>query len=318
MKARLASAVALIFLLAVAVAAQNSAKEQCSLAVVTRMVDSKTNVCDTQVAQELAQRGRVFELNQMGLASRLVIGPDYSEKDALRSFENAAQRGNAAAQVNLAVMYINGWGTPTNYGTALRWLSAAADQGFGRAYFDLGIMFLNGQGVRQDYDEAFRWFQKGANANDSDAQSNLGFMYDQGLGCARNQAAAVSWYRKAADAGNPLGENNLADMYLRGQGVPQDNAQAFHLFQKAAAQGFTGARIKLGYMYAQGVGVTRNPETAYALILSAELAGDQRGHYLLPSLETLLSPQQISVARQRAGSASSSHGLKNVAQALVE
>jgi len=109
---------------------QDSAKEQCSMAVVSRLVSSQQKVCDTTLVQDMARRGHAFEQNQLGLASILAIGPDFNEKEAVKWFEHAAQRGYAPAQVNLAVMYINGWGTSTNYGTALRWLHAAADQGF--------------------------------------------------------------------------------------------------------------------------------------------------------------------------------------------
>ena len=319
MKTGFAPTAALVLLtaLTISLSAQKSAKEQCGLAVVTRLLGGKEPVCDTMVVREMAQRGRVFEQNQLGIASILAIGPNYSERDALRWFERAGQRGYSAAQVNLAVMYINGWGTPVNYGAALHWLHAAADQGFPRAYFNLGILFLNGQGVRQDDAEAFRWFQKGAEANDSDAEVNLGCMYDQGLGRPRNAATAVRWYRKAADAGNSLGENNLADMYLRGEGVPQDNAEAFRLFQKAAP-GSAAARIKLGYLYSQGIAVTKDSETAYALILSASLAGDPRGQYLLSSLEDELSPQQILAAKQRAGSLPLLPDPKHVAKAFMQ
>ena len=99
-----------------------------------------------------------------------------------------------------------------------------------------------------------------------------------------------------------LGENNLADMYLRGDGVQQDNAAAFRWFQKSAVQGHTGARIKLGYMYAEGRGTGKDPEAAYAWITAASLAQDPRGKDLLRSLETVLKPEQIGRARQRANS----------------
>jgi TPR repeat protein len=319
MKTGFATVLAVILLpvLAISVLAQKSAKGQCSLAVVTRLLGGKEPTCETMVAEEMAQRGNVFEQNQLGIASILAIGPDYSEMDALKWFEQAAQRGYSAAQVNLAVMYINGWGTPVNFGAALRWLHAAADQGHPRAYLNLGILFLNGQGVHQDNAEAFRWFQKGAEADDPDAQVNLGYMYDQGLGCSHNSLTAVWWYRKAADAGNPLAENNLADMYLRGEGVPQDNAEAFRLFQKAAP-GSAAARIKLGYMYSQGIAVKKDPETAYTLILSSSLAGDPRGQYLLSSIEAGLSPEQVLAARKRAVSLPFMRGSQRIAKALVQ
>jgi TPR repeat protein len=82
--------------------------------------------------------------------------------------------------------------------------------------------------------------------------------------------------------------------------VNRDDAEAFRWFQKSAPQGHTGARIKLGYMYAQGLATPKDPEAAYAWIASAQLAGDDRGRELLAKLETLLTPQHIAEARQRA------------------
>src|ERR1700736_1228052 len=99
--------------------AQTASTEQCSLAVVSRLVGSDKRVCDSKIVHEMARRGHAFEQNQMGIASILAIGPDYSEKEALTWFSQAAQRGYAPAEVNLAVMYVNGWGTPVNYGVAL-------------------------------------------------------------------------------------------------------------------------------------------------------------------------------------------------------
>lgn len=271
----------------------------CTLAIVSRTQGPSENICDAKLVRGMAVHGHVFEQNQLGIAAMLAIGPDYSEQEALQWFARAAQRGYAPAQVNLAVMYANGWATPVNYGAAVRWLLEAANQRFPRAYYNLGVLYLNGQGVHRDYHEAFRWFEKGAEVHDSDAETNLGFLYDQGLGCARDSTAAVNWYRQAALAGNPLGENNLADMYLRGLGVPQSDAEAFHWFQKAAADGSTGARIKLAYMYSQGLGVKQDAEIAYMWGLSASLAGDRRGDDLLAALQAQLSSKQLAAIRGR-------------------
>jgi hypothetical protein len=275
-------------------------KEQCSLAVVSRLLASSTPVCDGEVVRKMAHSGHVFEQNQVGISCLLAIGPDYTEKEALAWFQQAAQRGYAPAEVNLAVVYINAWGTPVNYAIALHWLHAAASQGFARAYFNLGLLYLEGKGVRQDNAEAFRWFQRGARQDDSSAQTNLGYMYDLGLGVARNAATAADWYRKGAEAGNPLAENNLADIYLRGEGVVQNDASAFSWFQKAAAQGHTGARIKLGYLYANGRGTPKDPEAAYSWLTAAEMAGDPRGKDLLHALEKNLTAEQKARAIQRA------------------
>ena len=63
------------------VPAQKLAKEECSLAVVSRLVSSKQPVCSSKVVQQMASQGHVFEQNQLGMASILIIGPDYSEKE---------------------------------------------------------------------------------------------------------------------------------------------------------------------------------------------------------------------------------------------
>lgn len=280
--------------------AQKSAAEQCSLALVSHVALGRQNVCDGEIVREMARRGHVFEQNQMGIASMLAIGPDYSDQDALLWFQRAALRGYAPAQVNLAVMYMNGWTTAVNYGAALHWFHEAAAQGFPRAYYNLGILFLNGWGVAQDYKEAFYWFERGAKASDSSAETNLGYLYDQGFGCDHNPGAAVTWYRKAADAGNPMAEHNLGDMYLHGDGVAPNDAEAFRWFQKASAGGSAAARVKLGYMYSGGLGVAKDPETAYMWTLSAALAGDHRGDDLKSQLEGRLTPPQIAEARERA------------------
>lgn len=280
--------------------AQSPPEDQCSVAVVSRFVRSDGPVCDMTKVQSLAQSGHAFEQNQLGIASMLVVAPELDAKEALAWFERAAQRGYPPAEVNLAVMYINGWGTPVNYAGALKWLNTAADQHFPRAYTNLGILYLEGKGVRQDYSEAFRWFQKGAEAGDSSAQTNLGYMYDQGLGRPNDVATAAKWYRKAAEAGNPLGENNLADLYLRGEGLKQNDSAAFFWFRQAALQGHTGARIKLGYMYAEGRGAAKDPTTAYTWIKAAQMAGDPRGDEMLHRIEKVLSAEEVTFAREHA------------------
>ena len=274
--------------------------DECSLAIVTRQPAGSAHLCDPKTVRSLAQHGHIYEQNQMGMVSMLAIGPDYSPAEALQWFEHSASKGYAPAQVNLAVMYINGWGTPQNYGAALHWLLEAAHQKYARAYYNLGILYRQGKGVPANPSEAARYFRLGADAGDSGAETNLGYMYDNGLGLAKDMAAAVTCYRKAADRGNALAQNNLADLYLRGEGVPQDDTKAFRLFQQAAAQGQTGARIKLAYLYANGRGVGKDLVTADSWIIAAATAGDPRGVDLQHAIEKQLSASQISEAKDAA------------------
>ena len=69
----------------------------------------------------------------------------------------AAEQGNAAAQYNLGVMYLNGLGVRQDEAEAFRWFRQAADQGYAQAQNNLGAMYAEGRGVRQDDVEAVRW-----------------------------------------------------------------------------------------------------------------------------------------------------------------
>lgn len=256
--------------------------------------------CDPGATAELASSGHAFIQNQAGIESALVLGPNRTIEDARKGFQKAAAQGDGLAQVNLAVLYLNGWGVPQNYGSAVYWLNSAAAQGISRAHTNLGILYLTGAGVRQDYAEARRHFQFAAEHGDTGAMVDLGYMSDLGLGDETNRAAAAEWYRRAAQRGDSFGQNNLADMYLRGEGVPQNDKLAFAWFQKAAEQGHTGARIKLGFLYMTGRGVREDAEAAYAWILGSSLAGDSRGEEYLASLKSKLDAAQLARATQRA------------------
>src|SRR5215472_12935107 len=101
--------------------------------------------------------GAGYSENKQGIAA--IIGVPGDLKKAEHWFEKAARRGYAPAQVNLAIMYLQGWGVARNNGAALYWLTLAAQQGHPVGLFNLGQLYFTGCGVRQDYAEAFRLFQ---------------------------------------------------------------------------------------------------------------------------------------------------------------
>ena len=258
--------------------------------------------CDVAALEVSAKSDQVYAQNQLGLVSAIVVGREGDIRQARSWFERAARHGYAPAQVNLAVTYINGWGTSQNYGAALNWLNAAAKQRHPSAYANLGILYMNGWGVRRDYAEAFKYLDLAAKAGDAGAQSNLGYLYDGGFGVVQDDSVAARWYRFSAENGNALGQHNLADLYLRGRGVRQSYVEAFKWFQKAAEQGNTGARIKLGFLLMNGLGTAKDPAAAYSWILAASQAGDHRGDEYLPELQKMLGQKQLAQAAEHARS----------------
>ena len=85
---------------------------------------------------------------------------------------------------------------------ALRLWRPLADRGDAAAQVSLGLMYANGQGVPQDYVTAAGWYRKAAEQGDATAQLSLGAMYADGRGVPQNNAAAAGWFRKAADQGD--------------------------------------------------------------------------------------------------------------------
>ncbi len=177
---------------------------------------------------------------------------------AYRGFRRLAERGNAAAQYNLARMYDKGHGVSQDYAEAVKWYRRAAEQGDAGAQFNLGDMYAEGQGVPQDYAEAVKWFRRAAEQGDAKGQAGLGYMYEKGNGVPQDHAEAVKWYRRAAEQGDTYAQNNLGVMYADGHGVPQDYGEAAKWYRRAAEQGDADAQANLGTMYHNGHGVPQD------------------------------------------------------------
>ncbi len=59
---------------------------------------------------------------------------------ASRAFIPLAERGNAAAQTYLGLLFETGRGVPQNYTEAAMWYRRAAEQGDSRAQYSLGLL----------------------------------------------------------------------------------------------------------------------------------------------------------------------------------
>ena len=53
-------------------------------------------------------------------------------------------------------------------------LKARAEQGDADAQNDLGVMYMDGHGVEPDYDEALKWWRKAAEQGHAGSQHSLG------------------------------------------------------------------------------------------------------------------------------------------------
>jgi len=181
---------------------------------------------------------------------------DYAQ--AMSWYKLAAAQGHAKAQLNLAFMYAVGQGVVQDYAQAMSWYKAAAAQGHATAQLHLGVMYGDGLGVVQDSAESVKWYKLAAEQGHAKAQLNLAFMYDVGQGVVQDYAQAMSWYKLAAEQGDAIAQYNLALMYDNGQGVVQDHAEAVKWHKLAAEQGHAKAQLNLALMHENGQGVVQD------------------------------------------------------------
>lgn len=78
-----------------------------------------------------------------------------------------------------------------------------AIQGNATAQNNLGVMYLDGKGVRQSYSEAVRWISLSAAAGSSLGQNNLGGLYRDGKACPAISARPISGFPPALRRATP-------------------------------------------------------------------------------------------------------------------
>lgn len=81
--------------------------------------------------------------------------------------------GDAAAQLKLGDLYVDGNDVPQDHGEAVKWYCLAADQGNAAAQYRLGRMSARGDHMPQNYTEALRLFRLAADQGYTKALYNL-------------------------------------------------------------------------------------------------------------------------------------------------
>lgn len=187
------------------------------------------------------------------------------QNPALRPLRQQAEAGNADAQFNLGIAWINGSAGTVNYDQARYWWEKAAAQGQRIAQYNLGVLYDEGRGVSQDYHLAAQWYRKAAQQGFISAQYNLGNLYRDGKGVPQNAYIARDWQEKAAAQGDRDAMYALGSLYRQGAlGISGDgqHALAFYWLEQAAMRGHPQAQAELADLYARGEGVVRDPAIA--------------------------------------------------------
>ena len=149
--------------------------------------------------------------------------------------------------------------TPDATSRELAAIVNAAERGNAGAELLLGLAYLEGKyHLKPDPVQGHRWLEAAARDNQVYAQYRLGEMYRQGLGGDKDINQAIHWWRRAGEQGLEAAQTALGEAYLGQNGVPRDYREAEHWLALAANQGDAHAQYLLGRMYQLGHGVPRD------------------------------------------------------------
>ncbi|MYM72875.1 TonB family protein [Duganella sp. FT134W] len=205
--------------------------------------------------------------------------------------------------------------SPQQMAAALATAREGAERGDAAAQYKLGMIYLNGQGIKQDRDEASKWLQKAAEQGSADAQEALGLINAPRPNYGGDPSQAIAWFRLAAAQGKAQsqfflamlltkqGQNDEGREWLRkaaaqnyapaetmlgsqllGTGKEEDRPEAIALLTKAAAQNELLAQVALGTCYEKGLGVTQDYAQAATLYQRAALANNSNALLALARL----------------------------------
>ena len=188
---------------------------------------------------------------------------DEDSKQVRAYCQQAAQKGDLAAQYYVGWMYYAGYGVEQNEELALQWFVKAAQQGNATAQYYVGTMSFFGEGLGPDskndyalalrWKEAAKWLSKSAQQGDAYAQFFLGSMYRDAHDTLGDKAEAARLIRLAAEQGLLGAQYTLGGMYASGEGgVPEDKAESLKWYQKAADQGLVYAKEAIQRLQASG------------------------------------------------------------------
>lgn len=184
----------------------------------------------------------------------------------------AAERGDAAAQLELARRLFEGAEALAGEPGPEVWLRRAAAAGDAEAQTELGVRLRFGNGLRRDETEAAVWLRKAAEQGLAAGQYWLADAYQWGRGVRRDLDEAAKWLRRAAEQGDAGAQHGLGEMYAGAMSweregrreLPRDDAEAVRLFRLAAEQRYAAAEFSLGEMIAAGRGTAKSDGEALA------------------------------------------------------
>ena len=176
-----------------------------------------------------------------------------AENETVADLGRKADAGHTPSQYRLGVVFKKGEDLPLDYSLAVKWFRKAAEKNNADAQYELAMMQLSGQDdTRVSIKEAFKWLLAAANKGHVEAMYRLGFTYANDPNVETNEIEAAKWYELAAKQGHAKAQYELGQAYKKGKGVRRSNDRAAKYYLLAADQGHLDSQCELGKLYTYG------------------------------------------------------------------
>lgn len=146
--------------------------------------------------------------------------------------ESEAKAGDAQAQFQMGISYMDGIGVRQNLKKSKKWFAASAAQGYGPAEYKLAQCYTYGIGVESDVRHASSWYRRAAEKGISDAQYYYGLLCEYGMGVTKDEEKALHWIKAAEKQGHLEAAFHLG-MYYYNQIEALDNYADIALLDSA-------------------------------------------------------------------------------------
>jgi uncharacterized protein len=186
----------------------------------------------------------------LAFATLLMQATTFSADLDVVSLREKAEKGDADAQLLLAIALRDGKGVMKNDAEAMQWAHKAADVGNAEAQDFIGFAYLRGAVVKRNTGLAYAYFKEAADES-AQAAFNLGQCYYGAQGTEQDCAKAIEWWERAATNGHGRAAAAAAMAYHTGEGISRDAKKARKLAERAAQLGNAGGLVFLGELQYQ-------------------------------------------------------------------
>ncbi len=240
------------------------------------------------------------------------LGVDPDPELAVAWLRRGSTLRHAGAQWLVGVAQATGRGAPRDLAEGMRLLQQAAERGHAGAQHDLAELLMKQPGASQ-HARAVHWFLASASQHHLPAMVRIGMLYRAGEAGADTTtkaasrraphlASAVEWLTRAAELGHADAQYELGQMHAQGLGTAQDFERALHCYQQAAEQGHDKAQFNLGFLHAHGQGVAQDYVKAYEWYAISDASGYALAKQNLDFIGKKLTPEERELAQWRADS----------------